>query len=140
MPQAAIEAPFYPIIYVRGYAGSQGEVEDTAADPYMGFNLGATKLRQLWDGTCQRHYFESPLVRLMKDYGYRDVYVGGAMMPPTLRVGLNDSKYSAIARAPWRAASTPGQVAARPRITTGCAAGRISSWKRAKSTPSTSAS
>jgi hypothetical protein len=76
-----VEAPFFPIIYLRGYAPTQGEVEDAAADPYMGFNVGSSKIRQLWDGTCQRHFFESPLVRLMKDFGYRDVYEGGEMMP-----------------------------------------------------------
>jgi hypothetical protein len=43
-----IKPPFFPIIYVRGYAGSDDEVEDTVSDPYMGFNLGATKLRQVW--------------------------------------------------------------------------------------------
>jgi hypothetical protein len=43
-----IEPPFHPIIYVRGYAGNDAEVEDTVADPYMGFNLGATKIWQLW--------------------------------------------------------------------------------------------
>ena len=76
-----IQAPYYPIIYVRGYAGSQGEVEDTVADPYMGFNIGSIKIRQLWDGRCQRYFFESPLVRLMKDYEYRDVYDSGDVMP-----------------------------------------------------------
>lgn len=33
----------YPIIYVRGYAMTQSEIEATVATPYMGFNLGATK-------------------------------------------------------------------------------------------------
>jgi hypothetical protein len=33
--------PFHPIIYVRGFAATQGEIEDTVADPYMGFNLGS---------------------------------------------------------------------------------------------------
>ncbi|QNN23324.1 hypothetical protein HED60_13910 [Planctomycetales bacterium ZRK34] len=75
------EPPYYPIIYVRGYAGSQSEVEDTVADPYMGFNLGSTKLRQLWTGKVDRHYFESPLVRLMKDYDYQDVYESGQELP-----------------------------------------------------------
>ena len=42
-----IEHPYYPIIYIRGYAMTQSAVEDTVADPYMGFNLGSTKLRQL---------------------------------------------------------------------------------------------
>ena len=60
---------FHPIIHVRGYAGSESAVEETVATPYMGFNLGATKSRQRWDGKIVRHVFESPLVRLMKDYG-----------------------------------------------------------------------
>ncbi|MBL9171355.1 MAG: hypothetical protein JNN07_26720 [Verrucomicrobiales bacterium] len=67
----------HPIIYVRGYAMSQSEIEDTVADPYMGFNLGSTKVRQLWDRKIKKLFFESPLVRLMKQYGYRDVYDEG---------------------------------------------------------------
>lgn len=67
----------HPIIYVRGYAMTQGEIEDTVADPYMGFNLGSTKVRQLWDRKVKKLFFESPLVRLMKQYGYRDVYDDG---------------------------------------------------------------
>jgi len=72
-----IKHPFYPIIYVRGYAMSQNEIEETVATPYMGFNLGATKIRQSWDGSVKRHIFESPLIRLMKDYGYTDAYEHG---------------------------------------------------------------
>src|SRR5262245_49802280 len=75
---AKIEPPYYPIIYIRGYAGTQGEVEDTVADPYMGFNLGSTKIRQSWQGEIVKFVFESPLVRLMKDQGYLDVYQDGA--------------------------------------------------------------
>ena len=71
-------APYFPLIYVRGYAMTANEIADTVATPYMGFNLGSTKLRQAWDGTVRRHVFESPLVRLMKDYGYRDVYADGS--------------------------------------------------------------
>jgi len=67
----------HPIIYVRGYAMSQSEIEDTVADPYMGFNLGSSKTRQLWDGTIKRFFFESPIVRLMKEFGYDDVYEEG---------------------------------------------------------------
>ncbi len=72
-----INTPFYPIVYVRGYAGTQAEVEDTVATPYMGFNLGSTKLRQSWDREIVRYIFESPLIRLMKDHGYADVYSDG---------------------------------------------------------------
>ena len=34
------ESAVHPIIYVRGYAMTQAEIEDTVADPYMGFNIG----------------------------------------------------------------------------------------------------
>lgn len=69
--------PYYPIIYVRGYAMTEREISDTVATPYMGFELGSTKIRQAWDGTVHRLIFESPLVRLMKDYGYCDIYRDG---------------------------------------------------------------
>jgi pimeloyl-ACP methyl ester carboxylesterase len=72
-----IEHPYYPIVYIRGYAGSQGAVERTVATPYMGFNTGSTKLRQEYDGAIDRHIFESPLIRLGKDHGYTDVYEDG---------------------------------------------------------------
>ena len=68
----------HPIIYVRGYAMTQNEIEDTVADPYMGFNIGSCKVRQLWNGTVKKYFFESPLVRLLKQYGYDDVYEDGA--------------------------------------------------------------
>lgn len=67
----------HPIIYVRGYAMTQGEIEDTVADPYMGFNIGSAKTRQLWDGRVKKFFFESPLVRLMKEFDYDDVYEEG---------------------------------------------------------------
>lgn len=79
------EAPFFPIVYVRGYAGTQAEVEDTVADPYMGFNLGSTKIRQTWRQDVVRHVFESPLIRLMKDHGYGDIYDHGAELPRSER-------------------------------------------------------
>lgn len=74
MAKVKLEHPYYPIIYVRGYAMTQGEIDATVATPYMGFNLGATKFRQNWDGKSERHIFESPLIRLMKDYKYEDIY------------------------------------------------------------------
>lgn len=69
--------PYHPIIYVRGFAATQGEIEETVADPYMGFNLGSTKIRLAHSGDVRRYFFESPLVRLMGDHDYEDVYVGG---------------------------------------------------------------
>jgi len=82
----AITAPFYPIIYVRGFAGSESEIDDTIADPYMGFNIGATKFRQAWTGNIRRHYFESPLYRLTKDFRYGDVYTDGVYMPSGMTI------------------------------------------------------
>jgi pimeloyl-ACP methyl ester carboxylesterase len=69
--------PYHPIIYVRGFAATQGEIEETVADPYMGFNIGSTKTRLAWTGEVKRFYFESPLVRLMSDHKYEDVFVDG---------------------------------------------------------------
>lgn len=82
---SGLTEPFFPIIYVRGYAMTPGEIADTVATPYMGFNLGSTRVRQSWDGKVQRHVFESPLIRLMKDYGYRDIYADGTEI--TGRIG-----------------------------------------------------
>lgn len=79
-----ITPPFFPIIYVRGYAMTKSEIEATVSTPYMGFNLGATKTRQDWTGKVSKHIFESPLVRLMKDYDYRDIYDGGKENTGTL--------------------------------------------------------
>ena len=77
-------APYYPIIYVRGYAMTPGEIADAASMPYMGFNQGATKLRQAWDGRVTKHIFESPLIRLMKEYDYRDCFADGAEISGSL--------------------------------------------------------
>tara|TARA_R110002072_G_scaffold96366_2_gene211946 strand:+ start:4269 stop:5813 length:1545 start_codon:yes stop_codon:yes gene_type:complete len=74
---AAIKHPFHPIIYVRGYAMTRAEIAATVATPYMGFNLGATKIRQDWQGKVHPHIFESALIRLMKDHKYSDVYSDG---------------------------------------------------------------
>ncbi|MEM7054885.1 MAG: hypothetical protein AAF446_10110, partial [Pseudomonadota bacterium] len=84
---AEIPTPFYPIIYVRGYAMRPSDIQATTATPYMGFNVGSTKLRQRWNGQIKKHYFESPLIRLMKDYGYQDAYADGQQ-----RAGRVDAK------------------------------------------------
>jgi len=69
--------PYHPIIYVRGFAATQGEIEEAVSDPYMGFNIGSTKARMAWTGDMKRFFFESPLVRLMCDHDYLDVFVDG---------------------------------------------------------------
>jgi len=69
----------YPIIYVRGYAMTGGEKDATAADPFCGFNYGSTVLRAVPDkkAPARKYVFESPVVRLMSDFGYTDVYQEG---------------------------------------------------------------
>jgi hypothetical protein len=69
----------WPIIYVRGYAMSRGEIDDTTADPFCGFNIGSTVIRATPDPNTppRRLIFESPLVRLQSDFGYGDVYEDG---------------------------------------------------------------
>jgi len=77
MPET--HAPFYPIVYIRGYAMSRGEIDDTTADPFCGFNLGSTVYRATPDKQqpAKKHVFESPVVRLGSDFGYSDVFVDG---------------------------------------------------------------
>lgn len=71
--------PLYPLIYVRGYAMTEGERDETTADPFCGFNLGSTVYRATPDKSqpARKFVFESPVLRLMSDYGYRDVYDNG---------------------------------------------------------------
>ncbi len=69
--------PYWPIIYIRGYAATSNQIEDAVEQPFMGFDAGSTKVRMAADLSVTRFIFESPLVRLMKDHGYRDAYRNG---------------------------------------------------------------
>lgn len=75
------DTAYHPIIYVRGYAATQGAIEETVATPYMGFNIGSTKYRQTYTGEVQPYVFESPLIRLIKDHEYVDAYHDGEFIP-----------------------------------------------------------
>lgn len=72
-------ALLYPIIYVRGYAMTKSEQNETTADPFCGFNLGSTVYRATPDKEkpAKKFIFESPVLRLTTDYGYKDVYENG---------------------------------------------------------------
>ncbi len=72
-------SPFHPIIYVRGYAMTQKEIDETSADPFCGFNLGSTVYRAVPDKTRppRKYIFESPVIRLSSDFNYQDVYEDG---------------------------------------------------------------
>jgi len=64
----------YPIVYVRGYAMTQAEVEETFNMPYYGFNLGSTQVKQARDERADMSVFESPVIRLIKEQGYCDSF------------------------------------------------------------------
>lgn len=72
-------APYYPIIYVRGYAMSDAEKNQGAADPFCGFNDGSTVYRANIDKSkpAKKFVFESPILRLISDYDYHEVYDNG---------------------------------------------------------------
>ena len=72
-------SPFHPIIYVRGYAMTRKEIDDTTADPFCGFNIGSTVYRAVPDKTKppRKFIFESPVLRLATDLGYQDVFEDG---------------------------------------------------------------
>jgi hypothetical protein len=65
---------YLPIIYVRGYAASDKDIDQTVNDPFYGFNSGSTHIRVGEQGTPEKFFFESPLLRLMTDHGYRPVF------------------------------------------------------------------
>jgi hypothetical protein len=69
----------WPIIYVRGYAMTQAEIDETASDPFCGFNVGSTVYRATPDARTppRKFIFESPLVRLQSDFEYTDIYRDG---------------------------------------------------------------
>lgn len=71
--------PRHPIIYIRGYAMTVAERNETAADPFCGFNIGSTVFRAQPDRQASplKFVFESPLVRLVTEYQYHHVYQNG---------------------------------------------------------------
>lgn len=71
-----MSAPYFPIVYVRGYAATQGEINSTVDDPFYGFNVGSTHIRVGALGEPVPFFFESPLVRLMSEHRYVDAYHG----------------------------------------------------------------
>jgi hypothetical protein len=72
-------SPFHPIIYVRGYAMTPSEIDETTADPFCGFNLGSTVYRAVPEKSRQprKYIFESPVIRLASEFNYQDVYEDG---------------------------------------------------------------
>ncbi|HYK00777.1 MAG TPA: hypothetical protein VE974_03415 [Thermoanaerobaculia bacterium] len=70
-----IDKPYYPIVYVRGYAMTENEREDVFHDAYYGFSATSVEKR---NAPPPRYFevdiFEGQFIRLMKlkDYAYAD--------------------------------------------------------------------
>lgn len=60
-----------PIVYVRGFAGDTAGIDKAVTDPFYGFNEGSTHIRIGPDDEPDFYQFESPLLRLHLDEGYR---------------------------------------------------------------------
>ena len=71
VPADSIEAPYFPIIYLCGFAMRVSDVANTVAIPFMGFNDGAPKPRQRPSGAVTPFVFASPLIRLRRGTGER---------------------------------------------------------------------
>jgi hypothetical protein len=70
-----IERPYYPIVYVRGYAMRAAEREETFNDTYYGFSATSVEKRQAPPPAYfEADVFEGQLIRFMKikDYAYAD--------------------------------------------------------------------
>jgi hypothetical protein len=79
-----LQPPYYPIVYVRGYAMRAEEREETFYDTYYGFAATSVEKRQ---AAPPRHFeadmFEGQLVRFMKlgEYSYADSVNKGERVP-----------------------------------------------------------
>ena len=75
------DSVLHPIIYVRGYAMSRSEIDETTGDPFCGFNVGSTVFRATPEKARppRKYIFASPVVRLTSDphLKYSDVFTDG---------------------------------------------------------------
>lgn len=69
------KAPYYPIVFIRGFAMSDSDIREAANQVYQGFEAGSTRAREA-GGEYQRRpiFFQSPVMRLIKDHGYEDSF------------------------------------------------------------------
>jgi hypothetical protein len=67
------------VICVRGYAMTAGDIDQTTAAPFCGYNVGSTIFRAVPDreDAPRKFVFESPVVRLASDFQYGNAYSDG---------------------------------------------------------------
>ena len=76
----SIQPPYYPIVYVRGYAMTDSEQEETFHDTYYGFAATSVEKRESPPPIYfTADMFEGQLIRFMKmrDYAYHDATNSG---------------------------------------------------------------
>lgn len=64
------EPPYFPIVLIRGFAARDSDIEAAANQVFLGYEEGSTKTRQDAAGAIRPFFFESVVLRLMKDHGY----------------------------------------------------------------------
>lgn len=69
-----MKAPEFPIVLIRGFAAMDANIEEAANQVFLGYEQGSTKTRQDASGAIRPFFFESVVVRLMKDHGYDPSY------------------------------------------------------------------
>jgi PGAP1-like protein len=80
---------FYPIVYVRGFAASAGEREETFYDTYYGYAATSVEKRNGVPPNYLRPIvFEGQLIRFLKEYGYVDAANGGLALAISNAGGL----------------------------------------------------
>jgi hypothetical protein len=69
----------HPIVYVRGFAMTGDDINETAADPYCGLNAGSTVYRATSAASeqAQKYIFDSTVIRLQNEFNYRNVFHEG---------------------------------------------------------------
>jgi hypothetical protein len=69
---------YFPIVFIRGFAGSKSDVESAVSDPHRGFNLGSSIVKLINNDDSDdmakalQHDFPGPLLRLIEDFDYKD--------------------------------------------------------------------
>jgi pimeloyl-ACP methyl ester carboxylesterase len=73
-----VQAGRYPIVYVRGFAGTADARESAYYDTYYGYSESSVEQRDAAKGVwLQPIHFEGQVIRLLKEYGYVDAANGG---------------------------------------------------------------
>src|SRR3712207_6613510 len=83
-PRWTFRPPFYPIVYVRGFAPTKASREDTFHDLYYGYAETSVEPRPkspddatVVDDRIALDVFEGQLIRFMKEFAYVDASHGG---------------------------------------------------------------